>query len=434
MSSTTLYPKDMMNQVLPKPASLRPVHRALAFDGDIVLAGHFDPAAMAPAVGGEHGAALATLSGPPAVPIHNLAQEFGSRGMLTTLLGGLENGPDLHIRSKPLSAILYGKRGRVAWILDGLSRERKIALDHLHKIGPGIVHAHWTLETARAVADWDGPKVLTIHDAAWEHARLSTCWRWGPLAHASTLRWLANTTAILKRFRHIIAVSPFVESYLRLHHGFSGEIRVIPNAIPPLPETVTVRPGFPKTGRITFGCYGSPGRLKNIGAAISAMNHLREDLPDSRLLVFGSGWNTQKMKAPHSSVEFRGALPHLTFLKSLAAEVDVWLHPALIETHGISICEAIQAGCPVIAGRASGAVPWTLDYGRAGVLVDIKNPAAIAQAALSLVRDRDRAVSMVSYAQQMIPNRFSPDLVVDMHLRFYRDIIRDWKECQQSTG
>ena len=397
----------------------------------IVLAGHFDPATIAPLVGGEGGLALAALSGPPAVPIQHLAGEFAKRELETPLLGGLRGTAEICTHSFPLSAIVYGKRGRTAWILDGLHRERRLILEHLRKIRPSVVHAHWTWEAARAVADWDGPKVLTVHDAAWEHVRLGTDWNWGPLAHASTIRWLANTSEVLKRFRHVIAVSPYVESYLRLKHGFRGEIRVIPNAIPSLPDTLEVPEAFPKTGRVTFGCCGSPGRLKNVGAALSAFLRNYKELPNSRLIVFGGGWDKVKTRYAGLPIEFRGSQPHSGFLDQLAAEIDILVHPSRIETHGLAICEAIQAGCPVIAGRASGAVPWTLDYGRAGILVDIEEPSEIAQAMLTLAYNRELALKLVSYGRQMILNRFSPDRVVEMHLRFYRDVIREWNERGQ---
>lgn len=389
----------------------------------IVLAGHFDPATMGPIVGGDGGIALAAMSGPPAVPIHDLAREFAKRGIQTTLLGGLRGADELYIRSFPLSAIVYPKRGRVAWIVDGLHRERNLIIKYLRKIHPSVVHAHWTLEASRAVADWDGPKVLTVHDAAWEHARIGSEWTWGPLAHASTVRWLANTSAVLKRYDHIIAVSPFVESYLRLKHCFPGEIRVIPNAIPPLPASVRVPETFPKTGCVTFGCCGSPGPLKNVSAALDAFFRVHKELPNSRLLVYGAGWEAKKFQYAHLPIEFRGAQQHSVFLRELGSQIDIWVHPSRIETHGLAMCEAIQAGCPVIAGRASGAVSWTLDYGRAGILVDIENPSEVAQAMLGLVHTRELALDLVAYGRQMISDRFSPNRVVQMHLDYYRDII-----------
>lgn len=396
------------------------------FDGPIVLSGHFDPATIAPIVGGDGGALLARFSGPPAVPIHHLGAEFAKRGIETTLIGGLRGASAMHVQSSPLSAIVYGKRGRTAWVLDGLRTERNLVLRQLRKIHPSIVHTHWTLEASRGVADWGGPKVLTVHDAAFEHARLSWAWNWGPLAHASNFRWLTNTSAVLKGFQHVIAVSPFVEDYLRRKHRFRGEIRVIPNAIPPLAHAPDLTGSYPKTARLTFGCYGSPGRLKNIDAALRAFIEVHRELPESRLVVFGGGWEQLRLQYAGLPIDFRGARPHPDFLKEIAAEVDIWVHPSRIETHGIAICEAIQSGIPVIGGLASGAVAWTLDYGRAGILVDIEKPVEIARAMLTLAHHRELALELVSYGRQMILNRFSPDLVIEMHLCFYQDIIREW--------
>lgn len=397
----------------------------LSWGGGIALVGHYDPAALAPIVGGRAGAQLAILHGPSAVPIHHLARGFAQRGIESTVIGGLRNGPTVYVHSTPLSAVLYPKRGGAFFVLDGWHRERQAILQRLEEIKPSMVHAHWTLEAARAVADWDGPKVLTVHDAAYECAKLG--WSWNLGAMTFTARGLANTAAILKRFSHIIAVSPFVETYLRIRHHFRGEIRVIPNAIPPLPSTARIPNSFPKTDCLTFGCYGGPGPLKNVKAALDAFTHVHRELPNSRLLVFGAGdWLRTKARYANEPIEFRGALSHVEFLEWLAAEVDIWLHPSRIEAHPIVLCEAIQAGCPVIAGRSSGAVPWTLDYGRAGLLVDIEEPSEIARAMLKLTHDRELAARLVSDGRRMILNRFNPDLIVDRHLKFYEEIIQQW--------
>jgi glycosyltransferase involved in cell wall biosynthesis len=231
----------------------------------------------------------------------------------------------------------------------------------------------------------------------------------------------------LKRFDHVIAVSPFVETYLRLRHRFEGEIRVIPNAIPHLPGSIQVVGTFPKSGRVTFGCYGDPGGLKNIEAAMQAFSIVRKELPESRLVVFGERWGPSHACDVGRSIEVRGMVKHDKFLQSLASEIDIWVHPSRIEAHPITICEAIQAGCPVIAGRASGGVPWTLEYGRAGLLVDIEHPGKIAEAMLALVRNRERSLALVSYARRMVSTRFSPERVLDLHLEYYRDVVREWR-------
>jgi glycosyltransferase involved in cell wall biosynthesis len=393
--------------------------------GEILLAGHFDPAMIASLLSIEGAAQLAGLNGEPGVPIHHLASGLANRGIRTTVLGGLRGTSDIYVRDTPISAVIYNTRSSRAFTLTGFLRERTAILERLRQIRPAIVHAHWTLEAARAVGDWTGPKILTVHDAAYEYARIG--WNWHPGAIAYKARWIANTLAVLKKFDHVIAVSPFVESYLRLRHRFRGEIRVIPNSIPPFPAEIRPVETFPRSGLLTFGCYGMPGRLKNVENAIDAFLMLHKDLPDSRLLIFGKGWTDLGERYRHRSIELRELVRHDSFIRTLASEIDIWVHPSRMETHGIAICEAIQAGCPVIAGRASGAVPWTLDYGKAGVLVDIEKPEKIAEAMLLLARDPSRAMALVSYGRRMILDRFSPERVLDMHLQYYRDVISHGK-------
>jgi glycosyltransferase involved in cell wall biosynthesis len=141
------------------------------------------------------------------------------------------------------------------------------------------------------------------------------------------------------------------------------------------------------------------------------------------LVVFGGAQRNGKTRQAGLPIEFRGVQPRSDFLDQLAAEIDIWVHPSRIEAHSLTICEAIQAGCPVIAGRASGGVPWTLEYGRAGVLVDVENPSEIAEAMVALVNHRERALDLVSYGRRMIRDQLSPDRVARMHLDYYEDLM-----------
>jgi glycosyltransferase involved in cell wall biosynthesis len=277
--------------------------------GEIVLAGHFDPAMIAELLSAQGAAQLAGLNGDPGVPIHHLASGLASRGISTTVLGGLRGSSEVYVRDQPVSAAIYDKRTSRAFTLTGFGRERRAALRLLRRIQPVLIHAHWTMEAARATAEWNGPRILTVHDTAYDYARIG--WHWHPGSIAFKARWLANTLAVLSRFDHIIAVSPFVEAYLRRQHRFRGEIRVIPNAIPPLPASIVLADRFPKSGQLTFGCYGGPGRLKNVGNAIDAFSMVRKHLPHSRLVIFGQGWSG--VKEQHGgAIELRDLARHDT--------------------------------------------------------------------------------------------------------------------------
>ena len=392
----------------------------MGLSGEVALVGHFDTSAIAGLLPVELAARIISIKTEMGVPMETLAAEFIHRGISTTLIGGAQESENIFLRSTPLSVALYPKRGGWSFVRSGLQKERKAILELLREIQPYITHAHWTMEGGRAVADWNGPKVLTIHDAAWECARLGLIPR--PLSMAYTARWLADTATILRRFDHIIAVSPYVETYLRLRHRYRGEIRVIPNAILDLPRDLIVPSTFPKTGAVTFGVCGSLHQIKNVYTAVEAFRKLGLSVPGSRLLIFGECDVSVQDQGKSERIELRGRVPHRELLRSLVEEVDIWLHPSRIESHGIVICEAIQAGCPVIAGKNSGAVSWTLEYGRAGILVDIESIDEVSAAMRRTVLERDAYNDMVDYGREHIRTMFSVERTTGMHLKYYRDI------------
>ena len=49
--------------------------------------------------------------------------------------------------------------------------------------------------------------------------------------------------------------------------------------------------------------------------------------------------------------------------------------------------EAIAQGLPVVGGRRSGAVPWVLGDGKAGVLTDVRSAPSLAAAISGLLDD-----------------------------------------------
>jgi glycosyltransferase involved in cell wall biosynthesis len=365
---------------------------------------------------------LAAVHSTGGIPANWLAEALVGEGVTTTLIGNIRDAEPMLLRSAKVNVGVYRGSGGLQFVRDGRRAEREAILALLRETTPQIVHAMWTLEGGRAVADWGGPKLLTVHDAAWEYARIGL--NFNPINLAYTARWLVNTAATLKGYRHLIAVSPFLEGYLRKRHDFRGEIRVIPNAIPDPPSELTAPRPYPKTGTLTFGAYGGEGAIKNVVSAIQAFRLLQKTEPGIRLLIFGGGWSARAMaELEGNGVTFRGAVLHGDFLRAMAEEVDIWVHPARIEAHPLTICEAIQCGCAVIAGVNSGGVAWTLDDGRAGLLVDVERPAEIAEAMRTLMLDRALAEASIAHGRCTIRQRYSPSVVLRQHLEFYKHIL-----------
>ncbi len=77
----------------------------------------------------------------------------------------------------------------------------------------------------------------------------------------------------------------------------------------------------------------------------------------------------------------------------LFAAVDVFAYPSALESFGIAFLEAWAAGKPVIGCRR-GAIPWVVDGGRDGLLVEYGDAVMLAQAIITLLKNPDWAQAL----------------------------------------
>lgn len=98
----------------------------------------------------------------------------------------------------------------------------------------------------------------------------------------------------------------------------------------------------------------------------------------------------------------------------LFAAVDVFAYPSALESFGIAFLEAWGAGKPVIGCRR-GAIPWVVDGGRDGLLVEYGDAAMLAQAVISLLQNPSwaqalgaagRKKTLENYTWPVIARRF----------------------------
>ena len=90
----------------------------------------------------------------------------------------------------------------------------------------------------------------------------------------------------------------------------------------------------------------------------------------------------------------------------------------------MALIEAMSLGIPVIAGKASGAVPWTLDDGRAGCLVDVTNPAAVARAMADMVESPGLVMELGARGRALAERRFHIRSVADSYEQIYDELIQ----------
>ena len=307
---------------------------------------------------------------------------------------------------------------------DGFRMERQFVTETLLGCRPDVVHAHWTYEYALGALATGLPTVVTAHDAPLIELRhqLPTP-RVGPLfaqmpttAHFSIRAAMAARVA--SKAKHLIAVSPYVERHFRRVLRYRGEITVIPNLMAPVSHRPVPTGGRANESLKFFTILTSWSTRKNGTAAIEAFAEVRACLPHASLDMIGNGLGpggpAEGWAAEHGmadGITFVGPLPHDRVLDALAT-ADVLLHPALEESCCMVIAEAQLAGVAVIGGAHSGGVPWQLDYGRGGLLVDVRDTARIAVAMRELAVDSALRSKLARAGADLAQQRHDPDRLI----------------------
>ncbi len=165
------------------------------------------------------------------------------------------------------------------------------------------------------------------------------------------------------------------------------DIEVIHNGTDPAPPRQ-----LPKASMPTVVCVGRIVPHKQVEHAVDAIAEARKVLPDARLVVVGSGWWEDSLRAYvdqrglRPAVEFRG---HVSEDDKHAAYDEAWVLalPSLKEGWGLVVGEAAGHGVPTVAYRSAGGPTESVHDGVSGVLVD--SPSEFNAAIAKLLQDAE---------------------------------------------
>jgi D-inositol-3-phosphate glycosyltransferase len=108
-------------------------------------------------------------------------------------------------------------------------------------------------------------------------------------------------------------------------------------------------------------------------------------------------------------------------LADFYAAADVVLVPSRSESFGLVALEAQACGTPVVAARVGG-LPFVVENGRTGFLVDGHDPSEHAQRVLDVLRDASLQARLGDEAAYRAL-RFTWDATADEVARVYRDVV-----------
>lgn len=303
--------------------------------------------------------------------------------------------------------------------------ERELMEKAIRREKPTLVHAQWTYEFALAAIAADIPHIVTAHDAPIQVLRHNFI----PYRIARTLMAMKA----IKQAEHIAAVSPHVAKHLQRFFFPKQRVDVIPNGLPDSIFYNQVWSKKPKSGVLTFfTILNGWGGLKNGQVAIQAFAKLSETYRPARLVMLGAGHDpggpAELWARKHGladGIEFAGSVAYETLQHKISKECDILVHPALEEAHPMAIIEALAKAVPVIGGKNAGGVPWTLDFGEAGMLVDVRSPGEMANTMLKLVQESELRKRLSEAGYKRARRHFSIEAVADAYERKYEEILNE---------
>ena len=296
-------------------------------------------------------------------------------------------------RRDHLPVLTLPKRGLVDW---GAAR----TLAQKLKAGEAdIIHAHngrTALAAALAVRlAGRGRCVMTQHFLTPNHAT-----QHGPKAvvSAAAHHW------VVRQMSRIFAISEAVrDAMLERGEAPDSKITVVPNGIT-APDG-----GSPAETRQALGiglntplvvCAARLEPEKDIASLVSALQTVREAMPDVRCWIAGEGSEKDALDAQIQRLGLEQTVSLLGFRSdapALMAAADVFVLPSLAEPFGLVLLEAMALGRPVVATRVGGPLEIVAD-GETGYLVPPSSPAAIAEAIQRLLSDPAASRRMWQFA------------------------------------
>jgi len=165
--------------------------------------------------------------------------------------------------------------------------------------------------------------------------------------------------------------------------------------------------------------------LYNVEGLLRAFARIQRVVPDARLIVVGQGSRRAALESLACAlgvchVEFRGWMPPER-MAEVYDEADVYLNASSIDNMPNSILEAFAAGLPVVTTDAGG-IPYIVAHERDGLMVACGDDAALAAAALRLLRNPDLAVRLADEARRECVARYRWDVVRDAWVSLYRHV------------
>jgi glycosyltransferase involved in cell wall biosynthesis len=167
-------------------------------------------------------------------------------------------------------------------------------------------------------------------------------------------------------------------------------------------------------------CIGRLVEMKGFRYAVEAVRELKDRGIQSRLDIAGSGFCERQLKKLAAKLGIRESVHFHTFvthdrIPDFLCASDIMLMPCIVlsgtgKSDGLPtvIIEGMTYGLPIISTNVAG-IGDVIKHGETGLLVPQHDAVALADAVISLLRDRENALRMADAAQKLVQVLFDSE-------------------------
>lgn len=283
---------------------------------------------------------------------------------------------------------------------------------------PDIISCHWTYEFAFAGILSNIPNLITVRD-------------WSPEILKLTKKPYRFMRMIMSFFvymnaKNFVSNSPYMHKKLMFLR--TKLLGTIPNGIddgllvkyekkfndPSKLKLISINNGF--------------GDRKNVKTLIKAFNRILKYNKEITLYLVGEGFSLNEQAYSWckendllDNIIFVGRIEYAKVIQ-LIDECDLMVHPAIEESFGNILVEAMARKVPVIAGKESGAVSWVIRD--SGKLIDIEDENKICETILFFIKKPEKLNFYSKKGYDNVDNRFRLSKIALDYITYFSQILK----------
>lgn len=152
---------------------------------------------------------------------------------------------------------------------------------------------------------------------------------------------------------------------------------------------------------------------------------LIKKFPCLKIMVFGKGPLEEELKSLADELGISSSVDFVGFQKdmeNIMPNLDLVVHPALMEGLGVSLLQASACGVPIVAS-ASGGIPEIVRDTENGLLVPAGDKDALYESVLSLLASKEKRKELGKRGRQIIEEDFSTLTMAKSYLKLYEKLL-----------